>query len=105
MSKARRDFHTNFINTNCSNSSKFCFTAVNALLKPKTINTLPDLESNLALVNDMGNFFIQKIAAIQSKIDNLISLSKGQTSHEGYEDRTFHEVEQFSPPVQFDDIS
>lgn len=68
MNKARSEFYTAFINKNSDNQRKL-FQATTRLLKPTTTMPLPQCDDDKILANNFGNYFISKIAKIQSSLD------------------------------------
>ena len=71
MNEARCKFYHNFIQDN-SSSQRHLFSAAKKLLSQGDNRAvyLP-VDDNIKLVNQLGTFFIQKIEAIGSNLDNM----------------------------------
>ena len=70
MNKARRDFCTDFINKNSDNQRKL-FAATRKLLSKSPESPIPPHTTNkLALANDIGAYFVKKIANIRADLDS-----------------------------------
>ena len=70
MNKARRDFYTDFINKNSDNQRKL-FAATRKLLSKSPESPFPPHTTNkLALANDIGAYFVKKIANIRADLDS-----------------------------------
>ena len=69
MSKARKEFYTDFINENSGNQKKL-FRASKCLFNRAVDDGLPpNLDCGL-FANDLGRYFVQKITTIRSRLDN-----------------------------------
>ena len=68
MNVGRKEFYTDFIAENSSDQGKL-LRAAKKLLAKKEVQSFPECVDNSALVNDTGQYFIQKINTIRSSID------------------------------------
>lgn len=68
MNEAKRKFYTEFISEHSSDSRKL-FQATKRLLFKAQRLSFPDYKDNNQLANDLGEFFIQKIAKIRSELE------------------------------------
>ena len=68
MNSARSTYYSNFIRDNSTNQRKLLRAAKSLLFEPKTLS-LPEGTGILAHANDVGEFFVQKIKDIHSKLD------------------------------------
>ena len=71
INKARREYYTDFINDNGDNKSKL-FRAAKSLLNTNSENCFPNSPDNTMLSNDIGTFFVSKIARIRAKVDTMV---------------------------------
>ena len=69
MNKARQDYYSDLISNN-SNDLKHLFTVSKNLLNIASTPVLPPHDDKQQLANEMGAFFIRKIANIRSDLDN-----------------------------------
>ena len=69
MNKARQDYYSDLISNN-SNDLKHLFKVSKNLLNIASTPVLPPHEDKQQLANEMGAFFIRKIANIRSDLDN-----------------------------------
>ena len=69
MNKARQDYYSDLISNN-SNDLKHLFKVSKNLLNIASTPVLPPHEHKQQLANEMGAFFIRKIANIRSDLDN-----------------------------------
>ena len=69
MNKARQDYYSDVISNN-SNDLKHLFKVSKNLLNIASTRVLPPHEDKPQLANEMGAFFIRKIAIIRSNLDN-----------------------------------
>ena len=70
INNARHRFYTDFISENSDDQGKL-FRAAKSLLTPKSEITFPDYRDPTALVNDIGQFFVQKIERLRSELDSI----------------------------------
>ena len=68
MNEAKRKFYTEFISEHSINPRKLFEAAKRLLFKEQRLS-LPDYKDNNQLTNDLGKFFIQKIAKIRTELD------------------------------------
>ena len=71
MNKARQDYYSDLISNN-SNDLKHLFKVSKNLLNIASTPVLPPHEDKQQLANEMGAFFIRKIANIHSDLDNYL---------------------------------
>ena len=69
MNKARQDYYSDLMSNN-SNDLKHLFKVSKNLLNIASTPVLPPHEDKQQLANEMGAFFIRKIANIRSDLDN-----------------------------------
>ena len=67
MNNARRTYYNQFIKENSSNQSKL-FRESKRLLNIQADQTLPPHTNSVKLANDMGEYFVQNILSIRSKL-------------------------------------
>ena len=67
MNNARRTYYSQFIEENNPNQSKL-FRESKLLLNIQADKTLPPHTNAVKLANDMGEYFVHKIAALRSKL-------------------------------------
>ena len=68
MNEAKRKFYTEFISEHSINPRKLFEAAKRLLFKEQRLS-LPDYKDNNQLANDLGKFFIQKIAKTRTELD------------------------------------
>ena len=79
MNKARKDFHTNFIEENGCDQRKL-FKASKSLLYGKLCNALPPDIDEKQFAENVGKFFVQKVLDIRKRLDNIHSTCDHETS-------------------------
>ena len=70
MNEARRDYYNQFIEDNSTDQRRL-FMASKSLLNMQSDRSLPPHTDVSLLANDMGEFFITKIANIRLKLDGI----------------------------------
>ena len=70
MNEARRVYYNQFIKDNSTDQRRL-FMASKSILNMHLDRSLPPYTDSLSLANDMGEFFITKIANIKSKLDGI----------------------------------
>ena len=71
LKMAKSSFLTAFIDKNSDDPGKL-FKAVKNLLVEKEKLSFPGYSDETVLVNDIGNFFVQKISSICDELDNVV---------------------------------
>ena len=71
MNKARQDYCSDLISNN-GNDLKYLFKVSKYLLNIASTPVLPPHEDKQQLANELGTFFIRKIANIRSDLDNHV---------------------------------
>ena len=74
IGKARTAYYKDFVSKNSVNQRSL-FKAANVLLGAPKLELLPPHSSAVQLANDLGEFFIRKIADIRADLDSLTHLS------------------------------
>ncbi|CAB4003300.1 Hypothetical predicted protein [Paramuricea clavata] len=69
--KTRREYYSDFINSNGDNKSKL-FRAAKSLLNTNSEICFPNSPDNTVLSNDIGAFFVSKIARIRAEVDAMV---------------------------------
>ena len=89
MSKARREFFTNFIEEN-SKDQKRLFAASNRLLNRGSADCLPPTIDKAQFAEDIRKFFVQKIVNIGSRLDSDGAADYHKHDKEGIESSFIH---------------
>ncbi|CAB4033811.1 Hypothetical predicted protein [Paramuricea clavata] len=71
INKARREYYSDFINSNGDNKSKL-FRAAKSLLNATSEICFPNSPDNTVLSNDIGAYFVSKIARIRAEVDAMV---------------------------------
>ena len=72
MNETRCKFYNDFVQDNSSNQRSLFSAAKKLLNKEDNRAVYPPVNNNVKLANQLGNFFVQKIETIGSKLDNMV---------------------------------
>ena len=92
MSKARREFYTNFIEENSKDQKKL-FVASNRLLNRGSADCLPPTIDKAQFAEDIRKFFVQKIVNIRSRLNSDGAADYHKHDKEGIESSFIHLTE------------
>ena len=99
MIRSRREFYNNFISENSPDQKKLFFATKKVLNHTDEVPS-PPFNDKLKFANEMGPYFIEKIANTQVKPDNIASgLSARPSSSNNCPAHPFTIMDRFSPTV------